>query len=68
MSLRPAVIFREESGVIIVGGEEKTFAGIRVRVVSPMTPWRTKTGTVRPIDGFGAAALAGSVRIRGEVR
>ncbi len=38
--------------------EEKTFAGVRVRVVSPSTLWRMKKDTVRPIDRFDAAALA----------
>jgi len=38
--------------------EEKDYAGVRVRVVSPRTLWEMKRGTVRPMDRFDAGLLA----------
>ena len=44
--------------------EEKTYAGVRVRVVSPRALWPMKKDTVRPIDRFDAVALAAGSEAR----
>jgi len=38
--------------------EDKTYAGVPVRVVSPRTLWNLKKDTIRPADRIDAAVLA----------
>jgi hypothetical protein len=46
--------------------EEVHVAGVRVRVASPLSLYRMKRNTVRPIDHADARALAGAFGLEQE--